>query len=104
MVTFETGVHEMIRHEYTKPSDNMAQYTADQCGRQEVTLDWYWQYGVIFDLAFFRWIDGQAEMNLDPWRFHMDLPIDLEDAKERKWRIFVQKKDLERIPMMIEQG
>jgi hypothetical protein len=87
----------MIEHRYLNASDNLAQYHADHyCGmpgRQEVTVDWYLDN--MIDSPFFRWTDDEdLEMGLDPWRFHMDLPIDPEDAKERGWRIFVQRKDI----------
>lgn len=87
----------MIRHRYTNASDNLAQYHADHMcpppGRQEVTVDWYLDN--MIDACLFRWVsDEDCEMGLDPWRFHMDLPIDPEEAKERGWRIFVQRADM----------
>ncbi len=83
----------MIVHNYTDASDNLAQYEADQLDRQEVTVDWYLDN--MIDACLFRWTgDEDAELGLDPWRFHMDLPIEPEDAKERGWRIFVQRKDM----------
>lgn len=80
----------MIPHTYT-PIVRAAQLAADGCGRQEVTIDWYLEH--MFDYPLFRWIEGQDEFGLDPWRYYMDFPVDSEEAKARGWRIFVQRKD-----------
>lgn len=87
-------VCDMINHQYKIPSDNVAQYCADQLPvpRQEVTIDWYLEH--MCDSPLFRWIDGQVEFNMDPWRLHYDFPIEPEEAKELGWRIFVQRKDM----------
>lgn len=83
----------MIEHKYTKASDNIAQFEADQIGRQEVTVDWYLDN--MIDAAVFRWVgDEDAQMGLDPWRYYADLPIEPEDAIERGWRLFVQRRDM----------
>lgn len=82
----------MIPHSYVNASDNPAQYAADQLGRQEVEIDWYLDN--MIDAPIFRWVEGQEDLGLDPWRFYYDLPIDPETAKERGWRIFVQRKDM----------
>ena len=83
----------MIVHQYKNASDNLAQYEADQIGRQEVTVDWYLDN--MIDACVFRWMDDEAqEMGMDPWRFYMDLPIEPEDVKDRGWRLFVQRKDM----------
>lgn len=83
----------MIPHTYKDASENVAQYQSDLIDRQEVTVDWYLDH--MCDEPFFRWTsDEDAEMGLDPWRFHMDLPVEPEEAIERGWRIFVQRKDM----------
>jgi hypothetical protein len=82
----------MIIHHYRFAGDNPAQSAADLLDRQEVGVDWYAEH--MTDAPLFRWIDGQEECGMDPWRFYMDLPIEPEDAKKRGWRIFVQKRDL----------
>jgi len=83
----------MTPHEYLNASDNLAQYEADQIGRQEVTVGWYFDH--MCDEAVFRWTsDEEAEMGLDPWRYYADLPIEPEDAIARGWRLFVQRKDM----------
>lgn len=83
----------MIPHTYKDASENVAQYQADLIDRQEVTVDWYLDH--MCDESFFRWTsDEDAEIGLDPWRYHMDLPIEPEEAVERGWRIFVQRKDM----------
>lgn len=93
----------MIPHNYVNASDDRAQYEADRCGRQEVTLDWYMEHGVDHDLSFFRWVPCQIEFGLDPWRYHMDMPIDPEEVQVLGWRIFVQRKDLERMGLAAPQ-
>jgi hypothetical protein len=83
----------MVPHDYLNASDNIAQYHADQIGRQEVTVDWYLDN--MIDACVFRWTsDDDAAMGLDPWRFYMDLPIEPEDVKERGWRLFVQRDQM----------
>lgn len=83
----------VILHRFDMPSDNLAQYCAEECHRQEVTVDWYLKH--MPDQPLFRWTsDEDQKMGLDPWRFHQDLPVDPEEAKERGWRIFVQRKDM----------
>ena len=83
----------MIPHSYLNASDNVAQYHADQIGRQEVTVDWYLDH--MIDACVFRWTgDEDEEMGLDPWRYYADLPIEPEDVKARGWRLFVQRRDM----------
>ena len=74
----------MIPHEYTYASENPAQWHADQIDRQEVTADWYLEH--MCDAPLFRWVDGQVEYNLDPWRL-CDMVPDFE------CRLFVQRRD-----------
>jgi hypothetical protein len=61
-----------------------------------VSIDWYQEHGSDHGLCFFRWIDGQIEDGLDPWRFHMDMLNEIKDAQSRYLRIFLQVKDMER--------
>lgn len=83
----------MIPHAYVDASDNLAQYMADLIDRQEVTVDWYLDH--MIDAAVFRWTsDDDAQLGLDPWRYHADLPIEPEDVKARGWRLFVQRRDM----------
>lgn len=83
----------MVPHSYTNASENLAQYRADLLDRQEVTVDWYLDH--MCDASFFRYTsDEDAELGLDEWRYHMDMPIEPEDAIARGWRIFVQRKDM----------
>ena len=83
----------MIPHAYVDAGDNLAQYMADLIDRQEVTVDWYLDH--MIDAAVFRWTsDEDAQLGLDPWRFHADLPIEPEDVKARGWRLFVQRRDM----------
>lgn len=83
----------MVPHLYFNASDNLAQYMADQIGRQEVTVDWYLDH--MIDAPLFRWTsDEDADLGLDPWRFYMDLPLEPEEVIARGWRIFVQRKDM----------
>ncbi len=94
----------MIRHSYKNASDNLAQYSADHScslpGRQEVTIDWFWEHGVDNDLCFFRWIgDEYAEDGLDAWRFYQEFPYGHEDAKAKGWRIFIQRHDLAKLKL-----
>lgn len=60
--------------------------------RVEVTVDYYLDNCI--DKPLWRWVDGQEEYGMDPWRFYEDLPLDPEEIKERGWRIFVQERDL----------
>lgn len=93
----------IIEHQYVKASDNLAQYYADkECRkpRQEVTVDFYLDY--LCDESFWRWTgDEDAEIGLDPWRYHMDMPIEPEVAKQRGWRIFVQQEKVDAILLRI---
>lgn len=93
----------IVEHQYVNASDNLAQYHADkECvkPRQEVTIDFYLDY--LCDESFWRWIgDQDAEMGLDPWRYHMDLPIEAEEAKALGWRIFVQQDKVDEILLQI---
>lgn len=83
----------MIPHDYFNDNVNLAQYSADLLDRQEVTVDWYLDN--MIDECVFRWMgDEDDDMDLDPWRYYADLPIDAEDAKARGWRLFVQRKDM----------
>jgi hypothetical protein len=87
----------VIPHCYVNASDNVAQFEADRLPspRQEVTVDFYLEHMVDLDRPLWRWTaDEDHHIGLDPWRFHMDLPMDPEDIKERGWRIFVQKDHL----------
>lgn len=69
-------------------SDLAKQY-AEQCGRQEVSIDWF--IANMADKPVFRWTsDDDAVMGLDPWR----IDPDLDDAAALGWRIFVQKNDM----------
>lgn len=82
----------MIPHRYINASDDLAQYEADQIGRQEVTLDWFIENGIENDIALWAWVsDEAAKFGLDPWRL-----IELDQVKP--WhRLFVQKNQLERV-------
>lgn len=86
----------MIQHSYTNASDNLGQYMADKecaCPRQEVTIGWYLDN--MIDFPFWRYVgDDAVEWGDDPWRYHMDLPIDAEEAIARGWRIFVQRNQM----------
>ena len=82
----------MIQHTATKyPSgfvayDDIAQAAAERLNRQEVTADWYLDN--MGDKPLWRWIEGEAECGLDPWR------LDPDDIYRPGIRIFVQRKDI----------
>jgi hypothetical protein len=78
----------MIPHKYKLASDDPAQWTADQVGRQEVTAEWFWENGVDNDLALWIFLEGQFEFGLDPWRLR-----EFDEVKEGQ-RLFVQKNQL----------
>ena len=66
---------------------NIAQYEANDIGRQEVTPEWYFAHP---HLNLYCWIgDEPAKMHLDPWRLNPDADL----AIERGWRFFVSKEE-----------
>lgn len=83
----------MIKHSYTYASDNEAQWCADQLNRQEVTADWYLEN--MCDAPLWRWVDGQTEFNLDPWRLCAMVP-------DRPCRLFVQRRDYEEYGVTVD--
>ncbi len=67
--------------------------------RVEVTVKFYLDH--MIDSPCWRWLDGVVGTGMDPWKFYEDLPIDEEEAVERKWRLFVHKRS---IPNPIQDG
>jgi hypothetical protein len=78
----------MIKHSYTIPSDNAAQWAADQVKRQEVTAEWFWENGVDHDMALWVYLEGAEEHGLDPWRLR-----EFDEVKPGQ-RLFVQRNQL----------
>ena len=80
--------------EGSRPALDAANFEAKylKVPRQEVTIDFYLEHCI--DAPFWRWIEDQDDMGLDPWRFYEDFPIEPEHAAARGWRIFVQVRDL----------
>lgn len=66
----------MINHDCIRGADgklrvdpkNKAQFEAEAIGRQEVTEEWYWSEGVELNVTLWKWIEGEIELGLDPWR------------------------------------
>lgn len=92
------GMTEMgiIQHNYVDASDDLAQWMADQYGRQEVTPEWFWKHGIELDLPFFFWVRERSEdrfdFGMDPWIIGTDFGYQMNSTR----RVFVQKKDLVR--------
>jgi hypothetical protein len=79
----------MIEHRYTNASDDLPQYIADTLDRQEVTADWYLDY--MAEKPVWAWVSTEAyHMGLEPWRLDPDIDI----AKAKGWRLFIQRRDL----------
>lgn len=57
-----------IPHKYVNASDNIAQYRADQCGRQAITVAEYFDHDWMADLTVYSFSVEDDEMGLDPWR------------------------------------
>lgn len=86
----------MIKHDYKNATDDLAQWFADRCGRQEVTPEWFAQYGIELDLPFFFWNRGKSdeavEFSMEPWIIGNDFDYQYKP----EYRVFVQKRDLVR--------
>lgn len=82
----------IIPHRYGSPAENVAQYEADGCGRQEVTIDFHLKHMTGF--PFWRWMEDEYLSGRDPWHLLDRLPIAPKEAKCRGWRIFVDKDHL----------
>ena len=84
----------MIKHNYKNASDDLAQWDADRCGRQEVTPEWYEEHGIDRDLPFYFWkrnlSDESCKFDLDPWIIGVDFGYQYNPG----YRVFVQKRDL----------
>lgn len=92
----ETVVRGIISHNYVNASDDLAQWDADRIGRQEVTPEWFAQYGVELDLPFLLWVRGWSDeslkSHLTPWIIGNDFGYQYKPG----YRVFVQKQDLVR--------
>lgn len=88
----------MIPHRYLNPSDNIAQYNADQIGRQEVTADWYINSDMAGETVF-GWVgDEAASLGLDPWRINPDFDVSRDgEVIPAHMRLFIQRRDAERL-------
>lgn len=80
----------MIPHSYGPACSDSAQYEADECDRQEITLDFYIAH--LTDVSVFRHLPDQSEFDLDPWRITSDPAYDFHP--ERGERLFAQRRDL----------
>ena len=88
------SIRGIIPHDYVNASDDLAQWEADGCGRQEVTPEWFSQYGVEHNLPFYLWTHGWSEemcnLDMDPWIVGEDFDYQMNSSR----RVFVQKQDL----------
>lgn len=93
-----------IDHDYKIPSDNLAQYSADEINRQEVTHEFMLDhingaYG-LFECCYFWRGDDAAEMGLDPWQ----IVDDFEYFHKPDTRVFVERKHLIKVLLDIRNG
>jgi len=70
----------LIKHKYVHASDDIAQYTADDCGRQEVTREGAEHAVCVIGEDIYAWSQSNYDMGLDPW-FMIDHPDDRPDAR-----------------------
>lgn len=83
----------VVKHFYGVPSDNVAQYCADELNRQEVTHEFMLNpslgLGMFDDFYFWRGDDWQ-EMGMDPWQ----IVDDFDYYAKPDTRVFVERKIL----------
>ena len=95
--------NQTVEHEYVNASDNIAQYEADRCGRQQITIKQYWENYI--DTPVWRFDVVAHEMGLECWHQVGD-SIDQSTLNKNLYYLgsvkvsgdfplFVQKKDLE---------
>ncbi len=94
----------IVKHDYVDASDNAAQYQADQCNRQQVTIEQYMEYWVQFDIPVWTFDCDAFEFGLEPWKQVNDY-LDQSTADEniyfvgelevdQDYPLFIQRKDL----------
>lgn len=59
---------DLVRHTYFNATDNLAQYEADRCGRQAITIADYFADDRLCDLAVWTFNVKNHELGLEPWR------------------------------------
>lgn len=55
----------MIRYDYMNASDNIPQWLAEQCNRQAVTIEYY--YNNLVDCPAWTFNNAWHSQGLDPW-------------------------------------
>ncbi len=94
----------VIPHKFINASEAPAQYEAEQCDRQAVTVEFLADHP---DLQGYLFLDGQAEIGLDPWRmiegvdytfdratFFVEWGRTAEKEVDRLFQVFVSRKQL----------
>lgn len=100
----------IVKHKYIAASDNIAQCLADQCNRQQVTIEQYAEYWAQYDIPVWRFNRLTYDMGLDPW-FQANDQLDrsiaddtvyfIKDEKvDGSYPLFIQKSDM----LIIEKG
>jgi len=94
----------IVEHNYVNASDNIAQYEADQCNRQQVTIEQYAEYWGQYGIPVWHFNRLTAEIGLDPW-FQVNDRLDqsIADANiyfvgdeevNKDYPLFIQKRDI----------
>jgi hypothetical protein len=99
----------IIEHNYLDASENVAQYMADQCGRQCVTVDYFIEHMV--DCYGWTFNKEDHEYSMDPWKMfdgvdqatkgqsrYINFVSGSDKVVGPNYAVFVQRKD------MIERG
>jgi len=100
----------IVEHDYVNASDNIAQYEADQCNRQQVTIEQYSEYWAQYDIPVWKFNRLTSDMGLDPW-FQVNDRLDKSmvddnvyfvgnDEVNGDFPLFIQKRDM----LAIEEG
>ena len=105
--TFEREIEmtdRIVEHDYVNASNNIAQYEADQCDRQQVTIEQYSEYWAQYDIPVWKFNRLTSDMGLDPW-FQVNDRLDKSmiddniyfvgnDEVDGDFPLFIQKRDM----------
>ena len=97
-------IEQIVEHDYVNASDNIAQYEADQCNRQQVTIEQYMEYWAQYDIPVWRFNKLTNDMGLDPW-WQANDQIDQSTSDDNiyfvkdqevngDYPLFIQKRDM----------
>jgi hypothetical protein len=96
---------QIIEHDYLNASENVAQYMADECGRQCVTIDYFIEHMV--DCYGWTFSKENHEYSMDPWKMfdgvdqategqsrYITFVSGSEKVVGPNYAVFVQRKDM----------